>query len=315
MTARKWIVQSLVTVAALAVLTRAISAQGPSNSLPPAAVVNGEAISMAEVEQVLKERGPSPTPVPEVQRRQMQLGALEMLIDDALMRQFLRKNGPKIDPADVSKRLAELEASLKKEGKTLQDFYRDTKQTEFQVRTDILQMLQWAEYVKNRFTEADVKRYYDEYKEFFDQVQVRASHIIFRLTPDASPGERQAARAKLLALRQEIVSGKLDFGEAAKKHSQCATAPLGGDVKYFTRKFAVEEPFAKAAFALKPGEISDIVETEYGLHLIKVTDRKPGVPSDFNKIKDDVREIYIEEMRQAMLAQQRKAAQIQINLK
>src|SRR5439155_12002641 len=115
-----------------------------------------------DVEMLMKERGPSPTPLSEVQRKQMQLASLEMLIDDVLMRQFLRKSGPKVDPAEVAKRVAELEASLKKQGKSLQDFYRETNQTEFQVRSDILHMLQWGEHVKGRFTDADIKRYYDE---------------------------------------------------------------------------------------------------------------------------------------------------------
>jgi peptidyl-prolyl cis-trans isomerase C len=77
---------------------------------------------------------------------------------------------------------------------------------------------------------------------------------------------------------------------------------------------AVEEPFARAAFALKVGEISDVVQTEYGMHLIKVTDRKPGQPSDYAKIKDEVLEFCAGEMRMALVAQQRKTARIEINL-
>ena len=65
---------------------------------------------------------------------------------------------------------------------------------------------------------------------------------------------------------------------------------------------------------MKVGDVSDVVETDYGLHLIKVTDRKPGQPSEYNKVKDEVRELCTEEMRLALLAQQRKAAHIEINL-
>lgn len=313
MSARSWVVAILATVAVLA--NGAPAQTPPATNQPAAAVVNGEVIPLADVETIVKERGPTATPSTEVQRRQMQFSALEMLIEDVLMRQFLRKHGPKVEPAEVSIRFRELEDGLKKQGKTLQEFYRETRQNEFQVRGDIYHMLQWAEYVKGRFTETDIKRYYNDNRAFFDQATVHCSHILLRLPANASPQERQAARVKLQALRQEIGTGKLDFAEAAKRVSQCPSAPNGGDLGFIHRKFEVDENFARVAFALKIGDLSDVVETDFGLHLLKVSERTPGTPSDYARIKDDVREIYAEEMRQALLANERRAAQIQVYLK
>jgi peptidyl-prolyl cis-trans isomerase C len=303
--------RSLAGAAILATLASTAQAQAPAK---PAAVVNGEPITMADVEALLKGRGPLATPPTELQRKQMQLEAVAMLIDDLIMQQFLRKYAPPVDPAELNKRVAEMQVALKKKNQTLQDFCKETGQTEIQLRTNLANMLQWAAYVKDKVTDADVKRYYDENRDFFDQITVRASHIVFRVPTGAADGERQSTAARLQAIRQDIVSGKLDFAEAAKKHSQCPSAPGGGDIGYFPRKWVVEESFARAAFALKVGEVSDVVQTDYGLHLIKVTDRKPGQPSDFSKIKDEVREIYVEEMRQALVAQQRKASKIEVNL-
>ena len=76
----------------------------------------------------------------------------------------------------------------------------------------------------------------------------------------------------------------------------------------------LDENFARAAFALKVGEVSDVVQSEYGLHIIKVTDRKPGTPSDYEKMKDEVRDFCVEEMRQSLVAQERKTAKIEVNL-
>jgi len=314
MTARRWALRSLASAAILVVAVSAASAQAPATPAKVAAVVNGEVITTTEVEAVLKSRTPTATPLTELQRKQMQLEALSMLIDDLVMQQFLRQHAPKVDPVEASKRLAEMEEGLKKQGKTLADFYRETGQTEAQIRGNMLSMLQWAAYVKDKVSEADVKRYYDENKEFFDNVTVRASHIVLRVPATATPAERQAAASRLQALRQEIVAGRLDFAEAAKKNSQCPSAPNGGDIGYFPRKWVVEEPFARAAFALKVNEVSDVVQTDYGLHLIKATERKAGQPSDFSKIKDDVRDICIEEMRLTLVAQQRKASQIKVEL-
>src|SRR5262249_39621660 len=155
------------------------------------------------------------------------------------------------------------------EGKTLEQFCRETGQTAAEIREEFSTMFRWRDYVKARLSDADVKRYYDENKDFFDGVTVRASHIVLPLAPSAAEAEKQAARDKLLALRQEIVTGKLDFAEAAKKHSQCPTAPNGGDIGFFPRKGLVDEAFARAAFALPAGQVSDVVQTEFGLHLIK----------------------------------------------
>src|SRR5581483_4276183 len=94
----------------------------PGAAPKPAALVNGEPISVADVEHVLKMQGPSPTPLTELQKKQMRQEVLSMLIDDLLMQQFLRKHGPKVDPAEVNKRLAELESSLKTQGKTMTEF-------------------------------------------------------------------------------------------------------------------------------------------------------------------------------------------------
>ncbi len=314
MRARTWIMRSLSSAAALVVLASGAIAQAPPAPNKAAAVVDGAPITMAEVDAILKQAGPTPTPLTEVQRRQRQMEALEALIDDLLLQNFLRTNGPPIALSEVEKKRAELAEALKKEGKTLQDYYKESGQNDAQLRTNIVSMLQWLAYVKEHVTEADTKQYYVENKDFFDRVMVRASHIVMRVSPSAPDSERQAVRAKLQALRQDILSNKIDFAEAAKKHSQCTSAPGGGDIGFFSRKLEVEEAFGKAAFALQVGDISDIVETDYGMHLIKVTARKPGQPSDYAKIKEEVRELYIEEMRLALLAQQRKVAHIEINL-
>jgi peptidyl-prolyl cis-trans isomerase C len=316
MNARRKSFAGLVGIVALLLAVRGLWAQAPAAAT--AAVVNGEPIARSELEpavdMIVKEKFKVQPPT-EAQRRQIRSEVLGLIINDVLMRQFLRKNGPKVEPADVDKQVADFTKSLEqqKPPRKLQDFYRETGQTEEQVRANITRMLQWMAYVKAHVKDEDIKAYYGQSKDFFDQVAVRASHIVFRVAPDAPEAERKATRDKLTALREEIVAGKLDFAEAAKKHSQCPSAPGGGDIGFFSRKGMLDENFAKAAYALKVGDVSDIVTTDFGLHLIKVTDRKPGKPSDFEKIKDEVRDFYVEELRQNLLMQERKNAKIEIN--
>jgi len=314
MNAQKWVTCGLASAAAWIGSAGIASAQQPGATTKPAAIVDGVPISMSEVDALLKQAGPMATAPTEAQRRQMQHDALNMLIDDNLMQQFLKKHGPKIEQADVNKRMTELQEALKKQGKTIVDFYKDTGLNEAQLRSNIVTGLQWAGFVKERLTDAELKRYYDETRDFFDRVAVRASHIVMRVSPNTTEPERQAMRAKLQSLRQDILAGKIEFTEAAKKYSQCTSAPNGGDIGYFQRKFIVDEAFAKTAFALRVGDLSDVVQTDYGLHLIKVTDRKPGQPSEFEKIKDLVRDTCMDEMRMAVLEEQRRTAHVEVNL-
>jgi peptidyl-prolyl cis-trans isomerase C len=313
------VLRGLAGAAVLAVLAGPVAAQGPAAKpaaapAKPAAVVNGEPILMAELEAVLKNQPPPPTPLTEAQRKELQRMALDVLVDEMLMNQFLRKNARRVEPAEVTKQLAELEAALKKQNKTMQDFLRDSSQTMEQLRADLVKQQLWRNYVQDHVSDAMVQKYYLDNKLFFDKAAVRASHILIRLSAAASEGERQAARAKLQALRQDIVAGKIDFAEAAKKHSECPSRTNGGDIGYFPCKGMVQDSFAKAAFALKVGEVSDVVQTDYGLHLIKVVDRKAGEPSDFAKIKETVREVQAQELLQEILEREHKAARVEFNL-
>jgi peptidyl-prolyl cis-trans isomerase C len=305
--AKNWL-RGLGGLAMVAVLGTRLVAQAPAEK--PAAVVNGEMIPGWEVQALLKRQPPPPTPLSEAQKKEMEQVALEMLVEDALMRQFLAKYAPPLQPAELDKEITDLKQILHKEKQTYEGFLKDSWQTEGQLRRDIAARLQWKAYITPRLPDPVVKQYYDANKVFFDKVMVRASHILIKLPQNASPQERQTAHAKLLALKQEVVAGKLDFGEAAKKHSDCPSKTSGGDIGHFPYKFGPSEPFTKAAFALKVGDLSDVVATEFGYHLLRVTDRSKGEPSNYDKIKEQVRDIYSQEVYQSIIEQQRRAAKI-----
>lgn len=281
----------------------------------PAALVNGEAISMAELKAVLDQR-PSPVPLTAAQQRELRHAALDLLIDDVLMRQFLRKNAPPATAAEIQKEMDELTAALKKQNKTVDQWLKDSKQTEEQLRQDIVARLQWKHYLAVRFPDAEVKSYYEANKVLFDKVFVRASHILVKVGTSATAQEKQTARAKIETLRAEITAGKISFEEAAKKYSECPSKDKGGDIGQFPYKFVVVEPFAKAAYALKVGALSDVVTTDFGYHLIKVTERTPGEASTFESSKDSAREVMAQEMDlyNRSLAEERKKAKIEVLL-
>jgi len=134
-------------------------------------------------------------------------------------------------------------------------------------------------------TDEESKTYYDTHPQSFVQPeQVRASHILIRVDADATEAQKTEARKKITTIQQKLKKGE-DFATLADNYSEDTTSKKGGDLGYFGRGQMVE-PFEKAAFSLKPSEISDIVETQYGYHLIKVVDKKPEAKLTYAAVKD-----------------------------
>lgn len=320
---RTWMWAGLGSAALLAGTATAAHAQGaaappaPTTAtapVRPAAVVNGEAVTRAELDAAIKQVGRDPILLGEDQRRAQQKAVLDILVDNLLLQQFLAKYAPPVSVADVNARVADFTARLQKANKTFPDYLKETDQTEGTFRGDLAQSMRWENYAKAKVTDADLERYYQENKDFFDGVLVRVSHIEMRLPANATDADRAKARQQLTELRGALAAGTIDFAETAKKISQSPTAADGGDMGYVPRKFMVDEAFARAAFSTPVNGVSEVVQSSYGLHLIKVTDRKAGVPSDFAKIKDDVRQVCTEEMRMKLLEDLRKSAKIEITL-
>ena len=132
---------------------------------------------------------------------------------------------------------------------------------------------------------------------------------------DMNEGAMRRLNELLPRLTYDLCALTGDWGneEAAKKYSECPVSKVkGGDIGPFPYKFAVVEPFAKAAFSMKVGEISDVVATEFGYHIIKVAERSPGEASDFEKIKTEVKAIYAQEIYQSIITEQKRVAKIEM---
>jgi peptidyl-prolyl cis-trans isomerase D len=142
--------------------------------------------------------------------------------------------------------------------------------------------------------EADVRTYYEQNRERLGtKEERRASHILISVPSGAPAAEREKAREKAQALLAEVKKAPGNFADVARKNSQDpGSAEKGGDLDFVTRG-AMVKPFEDAMFALKKGEISDLVETEFGYHIIQLNDIKPGVVPPFEqvraKIEDEVR--------------------------
>ncbi len=117
--------------------------------------------------------------------------------------------------------------------------------------------------------------YESELETVFTQPEtVRASHILLGAEESAPPEQRQGARDKAESVLALARLPEADFAALAREHSTGPSAPSGGDLNFFPREGAMVEPFAAAAFALEVGGVSEVVETQFGYHVIKCTDRR-----------------------------------------
>ncbi len=134
----------------------------------------------------------------------------------------------------------------------------------------------------------EARAYYEQNQaRFATAEQRRASHILVKIEAGASDAERKAARSRAESLLARLRAGA-DFAALAKSDSQDpGSAASGGDLGLFSRDMMVK-PFADAAFALKPGAISDVVESEFGLHIIKLSEVRPGTQRDFASARPEI---------------------------
>ena len=157
-------------------------------------------------------------------------------------------------------------------------------------------------------TEEEVTAFYEAHKsEYVEEPQVLCQHILVK-------GADDAALDKIKAIRERIVSDKADFAEEAKKHSDCPSGAQGGSLGWFGRGMMVPE-FDKAAFGMKKGEVSGIVTTEFGYHIIYKADERGGGQQTIVDVHDQIKDLLRHEARgkamDAYVAELREKATIQ----
>lgn len=151
-----------------------------------------------------------------------------------------------------------------------------------------LDKLMQMEMTKEQLTVSDkeAKDFYDANpKNFSQEEQVRASHILVSTQGKDEEGKAEAKK-KIDDLLKKVKDGG-DFAQLAKDNSDCPSSAKGGDLDYFGRGRMVPA-FDQACFSMKVGDISDVIETQFGYHIIKLTDKKEAVKKKYDDIKEDI---------------------------
>ena len=163
-------------------------------------------------------------------------------------------------------------------------------------------------------TEAEVAEFYEAHKaEYVEQPQVLCQHILVKVGESDLPEAKAAAFDKIRAIRERVMNGA-DFAEEAKKNSDCPSGHDGGSLGWFGRGMMVPE-FDKVAFEMKKGEVSDIVTTQFGYHIIYKADEKGGGQQTLVDVHDQIKDLLRHEARgramDGFVAELRAAAKIE----
>lgn len=316
------------TVVAPAAAPKTETAKPASSTPGPQEVIariNGQpiyGIELIRAKKVIMSNQPN-MQIPPERQKEFDLQALSQLTSAELLYQA----GKKLEIKDLEK---QVEAKIE-QGKSRfpnpEDFKKavqalDMTEKDLQdyTRRDLIisNFIQQNIAAKATVSDEESKKFYDENIDKFKQSEsVKASHILIGVDPAATAEEKKKAQEKISKLRKDIAGGA-DFATVAKESSTCPSSQQGGDLGYFGKGQMVP-PFEKAAFSLKKGEISDVVETQFGYHIIKVTDTKKAETVDYKEAKPRIDD-YLKNQKVSTavndyLAEARKKAEVEVLLK
>lgn len=295
------------------------------SSLPdPVAVVEGKDINKAEFEKefaaALASAGKNPSDLTDQQKQQ----GYHAILDDMIIERLLQKRSAdeKVTDEDVNKSFQQIRSQLSDEQLAAQ--LKKSGQTEDSLKTKIKASLKEQHWIESQIadktavSESDAKSFYDSNSEKFKVPEtVRASHILFAVPEDAKPGVAEEKEKLAKSTEDRIKKGE-DFAKLASELSDDpGSKSRGGDLDFFSHDRMVPE-FADAAFKMKVGDVSDPVKTQYGYHIIKVTDKKEARTVPFPEAKERIL-AYLKESkkRQAvneLLTTMREKADVKVNL-
>ena len=265
--------------------------------------INGEELTKTEFEAALKNvEGRAGRPVPAEQRDQVYRQLVGDLVAFRLVRQEAQRRQVAVSDAELDAAMkqvrsqfrdeAQFKAALANQQMTLPQL-RDETRLNLMVSKTLEQEVGQQIVVKP----SDISSFYEKNPDKFQQPEaVHASHVLVAVQQGAPDAVKSAARAKAVTVLKQARAGA-DFGKLARTYSDDASREHGGDLGFFPKGQMVP-PFEAAAFALQPGQISDIVETPFGFHVIKVLERRPGGTVPFSSVSAQIEQYLQEQMKQ-----------------
>ena len=290
----------IITLLIMIIITPMAGSEEPEK----VAVVNGTVIDKNEYERELArykdQMAMQGVKVDDSKMPDVKKEVIENIIGMLLMYQASTEKGIKVEQASIDGELDQFKSQYPDEEK-FKEALAELNITEEIIKDQINKGLTIQKFIKQTFvdktiiSDSEVKAFYDKNPDKFNKPEsVRASHILIRVEPEAEEAIKKAAREKIEMAQARIKAGE-DFAALAKEVSQCPSSEKGGDLGFFAKGQMVK-PFEDAAFSLEPGVVSDIVETQFGFHLIKVTEKQKAGLFSLDEVKEDLKQ-YLTELK------------------
>jgi len=267
-----------------------------SDDSEPAAFVDGAAIAKKELEREIRKtrdkyamEGIFPD---EAQLKELEQEVLERLIETELLWQQSIKAGITVSDEDVAGVLEEMKKQFINEA-IFNNVMKGVKMTKPELLSLIKKDLAISALVEREIAgtisisgDACEEYYRNNASHFEEPEKIKASHIFISLNTDASDADRQKAEVTIESLKERLNAGE-EFAALAREASDCPSGENGGDLGFFVRG-TIDEIFEETAFAMKLNDVSPIVKSSSGYHIIKVTDRQQARVIPFDDVKANI---------------------------
>lgn len=285
------------------------------------AVVNGKDITeqqvLSEMDKIIQGSGRQIPPQLQQQAKvQMYTGIVDKIVTYNLLQDIAKEKQITVDDQDLEKEIQRVKAELPSE----EDFKKALEQrgmTEESFKQLVRENLLPRKVVDTQMkpvNEADIAKFYEENKaEMKQEETVHASHILISVPQTATAEQKAQAKQKIETIRKDIVDNKIAFADAAKANSDCPSKSKGGDLGEF-KKGDMVPPFEQAAFTLDPGKVSDVVETQFGYHIIQVQEHNQPKELTLEESKDTIKSQLEDKSRMDYLEQIKKDAKIEMKV-
>ncbi|MDD4857073.1 MAG: peptidylprolyl isomerase [Candidatus Krumholzibacteria bacterium] len=236
-----------------------------------------------------------------IRKQSVEYAINRILLEDAIKKLDIKSDKKKIDEQmDYYRRNfvsdEAYKTDLAKRGLTVDQLRR-----EIEVGTQAEELFSRRTANLKPLGEAEIKAFYDSNKgRFMQPERVRASHILITVDKNDTDAVRAQKRAEAKRILGDIKKGA-DFAEQARKYSGCPSKDKGGDLGYFERGSMVPE-FENVAFTLKTGQLSDVVETKFGYHIIKVVDHEQPKETPFEQAKQNIEQYLTNQRKQQVVS-------------
>ena len=302
----------LLCLLVISFLRGAFSAEKKHQNEEVVATVNGKKITQADLANRLEAFRNTDAETLNTIKQEI----IDQLITDILLEEFIDKQGLVVAPEEIEREVNQIRSNItgnqKDSGQSLEKVLAAIGSNIGEFKSSIKHSLALGKYFNNKIDDKTLEKYFDGNKSLFNGESVKVCHILIDTRDMKTQEELSHTLEQIKSIKREIDSGAA-FDEMAKKYSNCPSAQNGGDLGFIQRKGNLAKSFLDTAFSLRTGQVSDPVQTEFGYHLIKVTEKKEGANIKFGDVKEKVRVAVLDEETLKLLSLLHKAAQIVIN--